>query len=288
MDHLKKLTHQIQFHIFFVVLLSNAILIAGWIIGSQKFDIDNQTLMITLGGVALVVALLISSLSTQYLIQPIKILWQAILHVSPGKSESPAPNLKTIKLGRELLTTLCLEVYQLASNIGNPKDAANDSSTNRAKMVLNKLPMPLFVMDKDQNFVLINDAAKKYLNAPDNTLIGKNMYEVLDLSFPSDNTYDKWLEKSRTSSAITNGSWEHVRLQLKEPEILKQFDMAANYTKNSPTGVETMITIFDRTKYYADQDQAVGFISLAVHELRNPLTMLPAILTCSKKSLMAN
>jgi signal transduction histidine kinase len=50
--------------------------------------------------------------------------------------------------------------------------------------------------------------------------------------------------------------------------------MAANYNKDSPTGIETIVTIFDHTTTYGQDDEAISFIALAVHELRNPLTML--------------
>ena len=180
-----------------------------------------------------------------------------------------------VKIGRELVTTLSLQVYQLASTLGT-KDSGKPAGADEAmaKMVMNSLPLPLIVMDKNQAIIFANEGARKYLNLTDERLITKNMYKVLDLSFPSDDTYDKWLEKARGNTATASNNWEHVRLELPDKAGIKQFDMAAHYNKDNPTGVEAIIALFDHTDSYGQDDEAISFIALAVHELRNPLTML--------------
>jgi signal transduction histidine kinase len=50
--------------------------------------------------------------------------------------------------------------------------------------------------------------------------------------------------------------------------------MAAYYNKNNPDQTETIVTLFDKTTSYSKDDDALGFIALAVHELRTPLTIL--------------
>jgi signal transduction histidine kinase len=52
------------------------------------------------------------------------------------------------------------------------------------------------------------------------------------------------------------------------------FDLAAYYNKDNPHKFETMLVLFDHTKAYSQDDQAVSFIALSVHELRTPLTLL--------------
>lgn len=273
MDHLKRLTRQIRLRLFLIMLVSNLVLLSGWLLGTVVFETEPRTLLAILSAIAIVLPLMASAISSTYFTQPVRVLWQAILHVSPDQSRTPAPNLEQIKIGRELVTSLSLEVYQLASTVGKT-GATADNGTNLPKMVINGLPLPLLVMDKDQNFIFANDAARKYLGLDDADILKKNMYDILDLSFPSEDTYDKWLEKVRTSSATATASWERVRLPLPEPTGLKQFDMAANYNRDNPTGVEIILTLFDHTSTYNQDDQSVSFIALAVHELRNPLTML--------------
>jgi signal transduction histidine kinase len=52
------------------------------------------------------------------------------------------------------------------------------------------------------------------------------------------------------------------------------FDLAAYYNKDNPDQLETMLVLFDHTKAYSQDDQAISFIALSVHELRTPLTLL--------------
>ncbi|HET6924696.1 MAG TPA: ATP-binding protein, partial [Candidatus Saccharimonadales bacterium] len=63
------------------------------------------------------------------------------------------------------------------------------------------------------------------------------------------------------------------------------FDLAAYYTKDSPTGVETMLVLFDHTKAYSQDDQAISFIALTVHELRTPLTLLRGYIEAFEEEL---
>jgi two-component system sensor histidine kinase VicK len=52
------------------------------------------------------------------------------------------------------------------------------------------------------------------------------------------------------------------------------FDLAGYYNRVNPQKNETMLILFDHTKMYSQDDQAVSFIALSVHELRTPLTLL--------------
>jgi signal transduction histidine kinase len=52
------------------------------------------------------------------------------------------------------------------------------------------------------------------------------------------------------------------------------FDLAAYYNRDNSDNNDTMVVLFDHTKQYSQDDQAVSFIALSVHELRTPLTLL--------------
>jgi two-component system phosphate regulon sensor histidine kinase PhoR/two-component system sensor histidine kinase VicK len=54
----------------------------------------------------------------------------------------------------------------------------------------------------------------------------------------------------------------------------RQFDLAAYFNAENPHGFESMLVLFDRTVAYGRDDQGLGFIELAVHELRTPVTLL--------------
>ncbi len=97
---------------------------------------------------------------------------------------------------------------------------------------------------------------------------------VADMSFPSENTFDRWLKDVKSNSATASMSWERVRLNVLDNHPTRLFDLAAYYNKDNPERNETLIVFFDHTKQYSQEDQAVSFIALSVHELRTPLTLL--------------
>lgn len=102
----------------------------------------------------------------------------------------------------------------------------------------------------------------------------KNLYSVLDLSFSEEDTLDTWLQDCRTNKATDQTTWQRVRLKLADQTTVKQFDLAAAYSKGNPNDVEVILALFDETHRYQSDDQALDFIALAVHELRTPLTAL--------------
>jgi signal transduction histidine kinase len=65
-----------------------------------------------------------------------------------------------------------------------------------------------------------------------------------------------------------------VRLDVTDSRPTRLFDLAAYYNKGNTQGYETLLVLFDHTKQYSQDDQAVSFMALSVHELRTPLTLL--------------
>jgi signal transduction histidine kinase len=97
---------------------------------------------------------------------------------------------------------------------------------------------------------------------------------ILDMSFPSEDTFDNWLKTAKSSSATATSSWERVRLNVRDNHPTRLFDLAAYYNRDNPDKTETMLILFDHTKQYSQDEQAVSFVALSVHELRTPLTLL--------------
>ncbi len=273
MDLFSKLKQDAKLYLAFVLLLNSSVLLASWWVIEQIIPGQTFAILIALGVEAAVLALIISAVAANYILEPLKYLWQAIVHVSPEGSGTSAPNLKQARLGRELVTGLALQVYQLASSV--PSSGLKTNSADlRARTIAANLPLPILVMNDKQDVVFANEAAHKYLGKQDGELLNKNLYSLLDLAFPSHDTFDKWLAEVKNTSVTAAKSWEHVRLKLPENAEPLQFDMAAYYNKQNPSNAETIITLFDHTKTYSKEDSDVGFIALAVHELRTPLTLL--------------
>lgn len=274
MDLFDKLLGKIKGHLFVILLLNNIIIIEAWWANEQYFHLDSTVLLVILVGLGILVPLGLALSTGNYVAQPVRALWQAILHIAPGDHQVAAPDIEKLTLGRELVASLTAQIYQLATQAEHPAETEQRTLDTQARFIMQTLPLPLFVLDDGQNIAYANEAASKYLQIEPKELAGANVYSVLDMSFPSPNTLDSWLENVRKNSATATSSWERVRLNVAEKRPARQFDLAAYYNQGNSNGLETMLVLFDHTGQYSQDDQAVSFMALAVHELRTPLTLL--------------
>ncbi len=272
MDHYNRLVQQIWKYVFLLQLLSN-IVIAGllWLL-LNRLDVSTILALLIVALVGALGALAVAALLTPLVTEPIRFLSQAILHVVPSHSGTPAPNLEQSRIGRELVTSLSLQIYQLASSA--PLAGLGSSQTDTAGTIADHIPLPLLVIDKAGVIQFANEAARNYLNRPAGELLKKDLYSTLDLLFPNEQTFDAWLADCRANKVTATQSWDRVRLKLANQSDPLQFDMAAYYSKDAPNGAETIITFFDHTQRYSQDDEAASYVALAVHELRTPLTIL--------------
>jgi two-component system, OmpR family, sensor histidine kinase VicK len=275
MDHYRKLQKQVSRYIFGVLVLGG-VLASGIILsGLMFYDVYPELVLGSTVLAILVYSYLFTRLSVRYILQPLDSVRRAILHVSPTSNDTTAPDLKKVHLGRELVTSLVLQVYQYASQT---KDTDENLEEHRTKIVqaaniVSHLPLPLFVLNKDQLVTSSSDAALSYCGLESSQLFGKPLYDNVFLEFPSDRTLDAWIKSAQENKVTDTTYWERVRMRIPD-QPLKQFDMAAYYNRDNPSGTEFIITLFDRTEQYAGDDQSLSFVALAVHELRTPLTML--------------
>lgn len=275
MDQVEQLKSHIRKHIFGLVLLENVLLIGLWWGLTSLTDLEPLIILPISLALSLVASIFLASIASSYAIEPMRAMWQAILHLSPSDQGVAAPDLKKLRVGQELVANLAAQVNQL-SNVANQTALENqrrlkDPSQN---FVAQNLPLPMLLLDPAENISFANDAAVKYIGIPAADLAGKNVYMVLDMSFPSGDTFDKWLKDAKLKHATASKTWERVRLNVRDNHPARLFDLAAFYNRANPDRLETMLTLFDHTKQYSQDEQAVSFIALTVHELRTPLTLL--------------
>lgn len=279
MDYFDKLVRQIALCVFLAIVI--VVTLCGgllWFGLSKLPQISPIVIVVASGLVGLIVAALLSGALAKLATNPIQALWKAILHVTPDHHEVSPPDLNKVLVGKELVTSLALQVYQLASTTPEPAAKAKPTASAQTKTpndtLLQSFPLPVFIMDKDQSIIFANPMAATYIDKNLNEIVGNNLYSVLDLAFSEEETFDIWLGNSRSNKVTAERSWSHVRLNLPDQRVNKQLDMAAYYNKNNPSGAETIITIFDKTADYGKDDDGMSFVAMAVHELRTPLTML--------------
>jgi len=275
MDNLQRLQRSLRGYLFAVLTLENVVAISiGWWLSEHTHLGHLATALISLA-LGLVLSVILVWFASNFFIQPIRALWQAILHLSPTEHGIAAPKLDSITLGKELVMSLVNQIYQLTDvtnkQIAEKQQEGADLSRN---FVAQNLPLPLFVLDPTEMVTFANKAAAEYIGIAAENLVGKNIYMVLDMSFPSDDTFDKWLKTAKVNNATAAQTWERVRLNVRDNHPALLFDLAVYYNRDNPQKAETMLVLFDHTKQYSQDDQAVSFVALSVHELRTPLTLL--------------
>lgn len=277
MDQLQQFVRRGKFYTYALLVLANAALIGTWWVASEVLQLPVAVIVATLVIFALVVPLFLVHLVSTIFIQPLRFVWQAVLYIAPETSSVPAPELHNITYARELVTNLVNHIYQLA-DVGKKVAESATTETNglQTNFIANNIPLPLLVLDKDENVLFANTALHEYTSTKQGEVIGKSMYSSLDLAFESNDTLDTWLAHTKEHSVTASRIWERVRLSLPNEgqPVTKLLDLVAYYNKENPNGYETMLVLFDRTKVYSQDDQAISFVALAVHELRTPLTML--------------
>jgi signal transduction histidine kinase len=283
-DHLTRLSRQIKTRLFVTLFVSNVMLLGVWLAGSI-FGLADWMIGAAMLAVTLVVPAIMTGIVGSLLIQPIKALWGVILHVSPTEHGVAAPHIEELKIGRELVANLSAQVYQLSSMAADGVPGETTPTTLKHSFVESSLPLPLFILDNQETIQYANAAAGEYVGQDPNELVGKNVYMVLDMAFPSENTLDTWLKLVKANSATASESWERVRLNVLDNHPTRLFDLAAYYNKDNTDNQETILVLFDHTKQYSQDDQAVSFIALSVHELRTPLTLLRGYIEAFEEEL---
>lgn len=275
MDNLRQLRFQIRSYLICLIAVSGLIPVGLMYALNQFAGLSLIESAATAVGAIAILSVIAAQIGSGLVMQPLTALWQAILHLSPSEQGIAAPKLEQIKVGRELVASLSAQIYQL-SNVAQSASAeatkqANDLSHN---FIAQNLPLPLILLDPTETIKFVNEAAAQYVGIAAEEMIGKNIYMVLDMSFPSEATFDKWLNEVKVKSATATMSWERIRLNVRDNHPTRLFDLAAYYNRDNPDNNATMLVLFDHTKQYSQDEQAVSFMALSVHELRTPLTLL--------------
>ena len=276
MDHLKALSRTLFTRVWLLVTVLSLIDVLIWTLGT-KYGLQQIYLIVLSVIVPLAASIPIAQSLTTMALQPLAAVRQAILHVSKESSNQPAPIIEKIRFGRELVSALALQVYDMASKSTQPSyvTAEANKTLGSTDNILNNMPLPVFTIGQHTELLYLNDTAIDYIGSTKElrqSLIGKNINDVLPLSFPSELTYEAWLMQQQKSVVKANNTWSRVRLVDVSGNPTKQFDMAASFSKGS--AVESAIVFFDHTETYSADDTEISFVAMAVHELRTPLTIM--------------
>ncbi|MES2971923.1 MAG: ATP-binding protein [Patescibacteria group bacterium] len=274
MEHLNKAIGQIRSRILFLAVITQVIIGLGCYL-----LYDNGVLPLVLAGVVFAAmtisgSLLIAWQAGKLARVPLEAFGNAIIHISPSEN-APAPQTDQLRIGSEYVTRLVYQLYQVASMQDNKILAEHKREATQASNILTHLPLPILVFNKQQIITFGSDSSLSYLALDSSKVFGKSLFDAVDLEFPSEFTLESWVNDCQKNKATDTAYWRRVQIQLKDDAgTLRQCDMAGYYNRDNPTGIEFIVTLFDRTEEYTQDYQALSFVALAVHELRTPLTMM--------------
>lgn len=271
---MEQLLRQVRSYILLLIVAVNVITMAVYIV---LIDVFSDNFLVAAGlsfATGMVLSLLVAALASKYALQPLVYLRQSIMH-AVTKDSGHAPDMTKLNVGHQLVTELTQQVYQFASHQSGDELAQHRKAVIQASNIVSHMPLPLFVFNKDQVVTNASDAGVEYCGLESSGLFGKKLFEVLNLEFANENTLENWIIECQDNRVTARFDWERVRVLLPgDTKVRKQCDISAYYNRDNPSGTEFIITMFDRTKQYDQDEHSLGFVALVVHELRTPLTML--------------
>lgn len=266
--HIPNFVRSVQTRVI-LYIASLGILFAALQLSLNAFTPLNDLLIsIVLGVLWLSLAIIIGLKLGRSITKPTEHIAQAILHVSPGEQMVAAPNLEDLKFGREMADSLTRQMYSFAS--------VAQQNTPKAETVpsilFDQLPVAVIGLAEDNKIAIAN--AKANATVKLEKIAGQQFNDTLRLLTEDENSLEKWLQDARQNKVTDFKKWQKVELKNINNESLGYFDVAASFNKHSSTGVETIIALYDHSEVYNEEESSVSFVSMAVHEMRTPLTIM--------------
>ncbi|HXH27101.1 MAG TPA: histidine kinase dimerization/phospho-acceptor domain-containing protein, partial [Candidatus Acidoferrum sp.] len=235
------------------------------------------TLGVGFGGLLLCQAILTPIFITKAS-KPLKIISQAIAHVSKDPIQTPPPNLSHKKYERSGLRSMVQTIYELAAKPAPlPTTLALDTITTRYHVLFDNAPTGIMALNSAGEIVMANSLAPVHKNSD-----GKL---VMELDFGAENSLTTWLKNAQTSKVHDTTMWPRVANRLPGEQDRRIFDVIASYNKGAPGSLETILMTIDRTGQYVPFDEDMDFIALAAHELRGPITVIRGYLDIAADEL---
>lgn len=252
-----------------ILIMSSGILVA--LISSPAYGLVSGAILSSI-----LMPIVVSKFS-QEMMKSTEFLSQVILYVSSDITDIPAPNAKTLPASTDFFDKLAKTVYELASNslpnLSDTKPNPEKRAHSVQQSLLQNSPLAIFVTDKNDNLIYLSPAAQKYTIVDGEYAIGRPFYDAVRLSFETTETLENWILEARKNLVTATKTWDRVKIATQNGKT-RICDLAVRFNKDNPEDVEVVIMLFDHTDKYMNDEHGVGTISMAVHELRTPITAM--------------
>ncbi len=205
-------------------------------------------------------------------LRPTSSVYMALEHLAVGPSDNAPPNPEAHGMSKKIVTQVIKDVYELSS--GQSEAQANlTRAKDFAESILALESNALLVLDRNKQITFANNQARKIMPGTIEDPVGMTLEDVYGLEFSSGKSLSEWLSENQENKIQDRYVWERVRIS-KTDDSVRYFDMVADYNKNESHNIETIVMLVDKTDSYHGDDEQMGFVSLAVHELRSPISLL--------------
>lgn len=232
--------------------------------------------------VALVTNILIGLLALSIANDPLRVVSQAIAHVSSDPVVTEPPDITAARYEHTGVKALVQEVYEIAaarSSGASPTPPANNIPADFFKYVTEGMPCGVIALDASGKILYANQTAP----IRDEGDAGKQ----IALIFEQNDDFAKWLADCQANKVRDDHLWLRVSDQVPGTDGRRIFDVLGHYQKNAQAGIEVVLVAFDRTAAYAPDQDDMDFIALAAHELRGPITVIRGYLDVFNQELGA-
>ncbi len=245
-----------------VAILSATIAWAVW----QYTSLDASTTFIVCVGFLLFLQIILAPILVYIIDKPLRILSQAIAHVSKDTVQTPPPSVNSREYERSGLKAMVQTIYDLAlaSEKDNTQNAVQQDGPYR--VIFDTVPCGIIVFNDHGQIIAHNK------NAP--VLASPNNDREVQLLFERGMGFKEWLASVKDNKVRDLHIWHRVANSLPDTDNRRIFDVIGYYSKESSGNIEAILVTIDRTTDYLPEEEDMDFIALAAHELRGPITII--------------
>jgi signal transduction histidine kinase len=220
------------------------------------------------------IALLMLAVATE----PLRILSQAIAHVSNDPVITPPPDVTSPRYEHSGLKAMVQSVYELAiSEPTKGREVPAQVQSDFFKSLSDGMPCGVIAMDASGKIVYSNPTAPIIVTPEGLPQIG--------LLFEQNDDFAKWLADCQANKVRDDHLWLRVADKTPGEQDRRIYDVLGHYQKNAQGGIEVLLVAFNRTSAYAPDQDDMDFIALAAHELRGPITVIRGYLDVLNQEL---